>query len=338
MGFKDNNLSNEAAEMDFGVAFKSIEDELETDSDIEFDEDIEETGSTKSKESEFFSSELMSEYLKTIGNIPLLTVEQEIETARKVKEGDKKARELMITSNLRLVVNIAKHYKNPNIDPMDLIQEGNQGLMTAVERFDVDKGYKFSTYATWWIKQAITRYIMNCGRTIRIPVHAMELHSKVDRCRKKLSQELFREPTPAEIAESMSIEESKVIHILNVTEEIKSLDSPVKVDDGHEDSVLGDFIADISLTPEEKYYQTELHGIIMEILFDKKADGKDKFTDREREIILKRFGFYGGEYTLERLGKEMGVTRERVRQIEAKAMRKLRMPSNSRKLKSFLDK
>ena len=342
MGFKDNKLKEEAAEMDFGVAFKSVGDEIDTDSDIEIDIEIdadnEETNSDKSKETEFFKNELIVEYLKTLGDIPLLTIEQEIETARKVKEGDKKARELMIVSNLKLVVNIAKHYRVPGIEPMDLIQEGNQGLMTAVERFDVDKGYKFSTYATWWIKQAISRYIMNCGRTIRIPVHVLELHQRVEKCRKKLLQELFREPTPAEIAEKMSIDESKITHILNVTEELKSLDSPVKADDGHEDSVIGDFIADTSLTPEEEYYQTELHDTIMKILLEKKPDGKDKFTPREREIVLKRFGFYGGEYTLEQLGQEMGVTRERIRQIEAKAIKKLRMPSTSRRLKPFLDK
>lgn len=326
MRFKDSRLDSKT---EFEEEFKS--DNI-NDGSIEIEDD-------NNKDDVFFRNEIMADYLKEIGSIPLLTAEQEVDVAKKVRDGDKEAKELMIKSNLRLVVNIAKRYKVKNLDPMDIIQEGNQGLMTAVDRFDVDKGYRFSTYATWWIKQAIIRYIMNCGRTIRIPVHVLEVYNKIDKCSKKLRQELYREPTIAEIADILSLEEYKVYHIINVADEIKSLDCPIAAEDGHEDSVLGDFIADDkSLSVEEHYEKIELHNSILEILHEKKSNGKDIFDAREREVILKRFGFYNKDYTLELISKEWGVTRERVRQVESRAIKKLRKSNSVKRLKDFLYK
>lgn len=313
--------------------------EYEIEDDNEEREDTNEYIEEISSDSFQKIDEIFSLYLKDIGKIPLLTPEQEIETAKKIKEGDKEAKQLMINSNLRLVVNIAKHYKVNGVDPMDLVQEGNQGLITAVERYDVDKGYRFSTYATWWIKQAITRYIMNNGRTIRIPVHAMETYSKIEKCRKKLEQEMYREPTVAEIAEHLHMEEDKVTQIMNTISDIRSLDAPINSDEDGDESTLGEFIStDTWLSPEEQYDNIELHKVIMEILNEKKADGNDRFDSREKEVIMRRFGFYGRTYTLEEVGKQMGVTRERIRQIESKVIKKLRMPNTSKKLEPFLNK
>lgn len=313
--------------------------EYEMEDDNEDKEDTDEYTAEISSESFQKIDEIFSIYLKDIGKIPLLTPEQEIETAKKVKEGDKEAKQLMINSNLRLVVNIAKHYKVNGVDPMDLVQEGNQGLITAVERYDVDKGYRFSTYATWWIKQAITRYIMNNGRTIRIPVHAMETYSKIEKCRKKLEQEIYREPTVTEIAEHLHMEEDKVTQIINIMSDIRSLDAPINSDEDGDESTLGEFVStDTWLSPEEQYYNTELHEVIMGILNEKKVDGNDRFNSREKEVIMRRFGFYGRTYTLEEVGQEMGVTRERIRQIESKVIKKLRMPNTSKKLEPFLNK
>lgn len=313
--------------------------EYEMEDDNEDKEDTDEYTAEISSESFQKIDEIFSIYLKDIGKIPLLTPEQEIETAKKVKEGDKEAKQLMINSNLRLVVNIAKHYKVNGVDPMDLVQEGNQGLITAVERYDVDKGYRFSTYATWWIKQAITRYIMNNGRTIRIPVHAMETYSKIEKCRKKLEQEIYREPTVTEIAEHLHMEEDKVTQIINIMSDIRSLDAPINSDEDGDESTLGEFVStDTWLSPEEQYYNTELHEVIMGILNEKKIDGNDRFNSREKEVIMRRFGFYGRTYTLEEVGQEMGVTRERIRQIESKVIKKLRMPNTSKKLEPFLNK
>lgn len=313
--------------------------EYEMEDDNEDKENTDEYTAEISSESFQKIDEIFSIYLKDIGKIPLLTPEQEIETAKKVKEGDKEAKQLMINSNLRLVVNIAKHYKVNGVDPMDLVQEGNQGLITAVERYDVDKGYRFSTYATWWIKQAITRYIMNNGRTIRIPVHAMETYSKIEKCRKKLEQEIYREPTVTEIAEHLHMEEDKVTQIINIMSDIRSLDAPINSDEDGDESTLGEFVStDTWLSPEEQYYNTELHEVIMGILNEKKVDGNDRFNSREKEVIMRRFGFYGRTYTLEEVGQEMGVTRERIRQIESKVIKKLRMPNTSKKLEPFLNK
>lgn len=326
--------------------YKSDDDSYELDEiDYEIEDDNEDKEDTDEYTAEISSEsfqkidEIFSIYLKDIGKIPLLTPEQEIETAKKVKEGDKEAKQLMINSNLRLVVNIAKHYKVNGVDPMDLVQEGNQGLITAVERYDVDKGYRFSTYATWWIKQAITRYIMNNSRTIRIPVHAMETYSKIEKCRKKLEQEIYREPTVTEIAEHLHMEEDKVTQIINTMSDIRSLDAPINSDEDGDESTLGEFVStDTWLSPEEQYYNTELHEVIMGILNEKKVDGNDRFNSREKEVIMRRFGFYGRTYTLEEVGQQMGVTRERIRQIESKVLKKLRMPNTSKKLEPFLNK
>ena len=313
--------------------------EYEIEDDNEEREDTNEYIEGVSSDSFQKIDEIFSLYLKDIGKIPLLTPEQEIETAKKIKEGDKEAKQLMINSNLRLVVNIAKHYKVNGIDPMDLVQEGNQGLITAVDRYDVDKGYRFSTYATWWIKQAITRYIMNNGRTIRIPVHAMESYNKIEKCRKKLEQEIYREPTVAEIAEHLHMEEDKVTQIINTMSDVRSLDAPINSDEDGDESTLGEFVStDTWLSPEEQYDNIELHKVIMEILNEKKADGTDRFNSREKEVIMRRFGFYGRTYTLEEVGQQMGVTRERIRQIESKVIKKLRMPTTSKKLEPFLNK
>ena len=313
--------------------------EYEIEDDNEEREDTNEYIEGVSSDSFQKIDEIFSLYLKDIGKIPLLTPEQEIETAKKIKEGDKEAKQLMINSNLRLVVNIAKHYKVNGIDPMDLVQEGNQGLITAVDRYDVDKGYRFSTYATWWIKQAITRYIMNNGRTIRIPVHAMESYNKIEKCRKKLEQEIYREPTVAEIAEHLHMEEDKVTQIINTMSDVRSLDAPINSDEDGDESTLGEFVSpDTWLSPEEQYDNIELHKVIREILNEKKADGTDRFNSREKEVIMRRFGFYGRTYTLEEVGQQMGVTRERIRQIESKVIKKLRMPTTSKKLEPFLNK
>lgn len=313
--------------------------EYEMEDDNEEREDNDEYTTEDSRDSFQKIDEIFSIYLKDIGKIPLLTPEQEIETAKKIKEGNEEAKQLMINSNLRLVVNIAKHYRVNGIDPMDLVQEGNQGLITAVDRYDVDKGYKFSTYATWWIKQAITRYIMNNGRTIRIPVHAVETYNKIEKCRKKLEQELYREPTVAEIAEHLHMEEDKVTQIINTMSDIRSLDAPINSDEDGGESTLGEFVStDTWLSPEEQYDNTELHEVIMGILNEKKVDGNDRFNSREKEVIMRRFGFYGRTYTLEEVGQEMGVTRERIRQIESKVLKKLRMPNTSKKLEPFLNK
>ena len=313
--------------------------EYEMEDDNEEREDNDEYTTEDSRDSFQKIDEIFSIYLKDIGKIPLLTHEQEIETAKKIKEGNEEAKQLMINSNLRLVVNIAKHYRVNGIDPMDLVQEGNQGLITAVDRYDVDKGYKFSTYATWWIKQAITRYIMNNGRTIRIPVHAVETYNKIGKCRNKLEQELYREPTVAEIAEHLHMEEDKVTQIINTMSDIRSLDAPINSDEDGDKSTLGEVVStDTWLSPEEQYDNTELHEVIMGILNEKKVDGNDRFNSREKEVIMRRFGFYGRTYTLEEVGQEIGVTRERIRQIESKVIKKLRMPNTSKKLEPFLNK
>lgn len=334
----DNSTVNEKDIINNGINEKEYDfDELEYE--MEENESDDNTSLSSDEQSQNLGDSFYN-YLKEIGNFPLLTPEQEIEAARKAQAGDNDARELMINSNLRLVVSIAKHYRGSGLEMLDLVQEGNQGLMTAIDKFDVDKGFKFSTYATWWIKQAISRYIMNCGRTIRVPVHMMEQHNRVERCRKKLEQELYREPTVVEIAKELDITEEKVLQVLHTMEDVKSLDSPIKADDSSGDeSTLGEFIAaDDWLNPEDQYSITELRNVILEILNEKKPDGSDKFSDREKEVIFKRFGFYGKPYTLEEVGRDMRVTRERIRQIEAKALRKLRMPKTQDKLAAFLNK
>ena len=267
-------------------------------------------------------------YLKEIGKIPLLSMEEEIELAKSMELGSEDARKRLAESNLRLVVSIAKRYVGRGMLFLDLIQEGNLGLIKAVEKFDYTKGYKFSTYATWWIRQAITRAIADQARTIRIPVHMVETINKLIRVSRQLLQELGREPTPEEIAEEMNMPVERVREILKISQEPVSLETPIGEE---EDSHLGDFIQDDNVpVPADAAAFTLLKEQLVEVL--------STLTDREQKVLRLRFGLDDGRArTLEEVGKEFNVTRERIRQIEAKALRKLRHPSRSRKLKDYLD-
>ena len=267
-------------------------------------------------------------HLKEIGKVPLLSAEEEIELAQKMELGDQDAKKRLAEANLRLVVSIAKRYVGRGMLFLDLIQEGNLGLIKAVEKFDYRKGYKFSTYATWWIRQAITRAIADQARTIRIPVHMVETINKLIRVSRQLLQELGREPTPEEIAEEMSLPVERVREILKISQEPVSLETPIGEE---EDSHLGDFIQDDNVpVPADAAAFTLLKEQLVEVL--------GTLTDREQKVLRLRFGLDDGRArTLEEVGKEFNVTRERIRQIEAKALRKLRHPSRSRKLKDYLD-
>ena len=267
-------------------------------------------------------------YLKEIGKVPLLSAEEEIELAQKMEEGDEEAKKKLAEANLRLVVSIAKRYVGRGMLFLDLIQEGNLGLIKAVEKFDYRKGYKFSTYATWWIRQAITRAIADQARTIRIPVHMVETINKLIRVSRQLLQELGREPLPEEIAEEMNMPVERVREILKISQEPVSLETPIGEE---EDSHLGDFIQDDNVpVPADAAAFTLLKEQLVEVL--------STLTDREQKVLRLRFGLDDGRArTLEEVGKEFNVTRERIRQIEAKALRKLRHPSRSRKLKDYLD-
>ena len=267
-------------------------------------------------------------YLKEIGKVPLLSAEEEIELAKKMEQGDENAKKRLAEANLRLVVSIAKRYVGRGMLFLDLIQEGNLGLIKAVEKFDYRKGYKFSTYATWWIRQAITRAIADQARTIRIPVHMVETINKLIRVSRQLLQELGREPTPEEIAEEMDMPVDRVREILKISQEPVSLETPIGEE---EDSHLGDFIQDDNVpVPADAAAFTLLKEQLVEVL--------GTLTEREQKVLRLRFGLDDGRArTLEEVGKEFNVTRERIRQIEAKALRKLRHPSRSRKLKDYLD-
>jgi len=267
-------------------------------------------------------------YLKEIGKVPLLSAEEEIELAKRMAEGDEDAKKRLAEANLRLVVSIAKRYVGRGMLFLDLIQEGNLGLIKAVEKFDYQKGFKFSTYATWWIRQAITRAIADQARTIRIPVHMVETINKLIRVSRQLLQELGREPLPEEIAEELDMPVERVREILKISQEPVSLETPIGEE---EDSHLGDFIQDDNVpVPAEAAAATLLKEQLGEVL--------DTLTDREQKVLRLRFGMNDGrERTLEEVGKEFDVTRERIRQIEAKALRKLRHPSRSRKLRDYLD-
>ncbi|MTI66012.1 MAG: RNA polymerase sigma factor RpoD [Firmicutes bacterium] len=267
-------------------------------------------------------------YLKEIGKVPLLTADEEKDLAQKMEEGDFLAKRRLAEANLRLVVSIAKRYVGRGMLFLDLIQEGNMGLMKAVEKFDYRKGYKFSTYATWWIRQAITRAIADQARTIRIPVHMVETINKLIRVSRQLLQDLGREPTPEEIAEEMNLDEEKVREIIKIAQEPVSLETPIGEE---EDSHLGDFIPDDDAqAPSEAATFTLLKEQLVDVL--------DTLTPREQKVLRLRFGLDDGRArTLEEVGKEFDVTRERIRQIEAKALRKLRHPSRSKKLKDFLE-
>lgn len=266
-------------------------------------------------------------YLKEIGNVPLLTTEQEVELAKRVEAGDEEAKKQLTEANLRLVVSIAKKYVGRGMPFLDLIQEGNMGLMKAVDKFDYTKGYKFSTYATWWIRQAITRGIADTGRTIRVPVHMVETINKTLRMTRTLLQELGREPTPEEVAERLNVSVSRVREVLKISRDPVSLDTPIGEED---DSHLGDFIEDDSaLSPADSAAFSMLRAELSTAL--------ESLTERERQVVKLRFGLEDGRArTLEEVGKEFNVTRERIRQIEAKALRKLRHPSRSKRLKDFL--
>lgn len=267
-------------------------------------------------------------YLKEIGRVPLLTAEEEVALALKIEEGDQEAKQRLAEANLRLVVSIAKRYVGRGMQFLDLIQEGNMGLMKAVEKFDYRKGFKFSTYATWWIRQAITRAIADQARTIRIPVHMVETINKLIRIQRQLLQDLGREPTPEEIGAEMDLPTEKVREILKIAQEPVSLETPIGEED---DSHLGDFIEDQDATSPAEHAAYEL-------LKEQLEDVLDTLTDREENVLRLRFGIDDGRTrTLEEVGKVFGVTRERIRQIEAKALRKLRHPSRSKQLKDFLE-
>lgn len=267
-------------------------------------------------------------YLKEIGRVPLLTADEEVSLALKIEQGDQEAKQRLAEANLRLVVSIAKRYVGRGMQFLDLIQEGNMGLMKAVEKFDYRKGFKFSTYATWWIRQAITRAIADQARTIRIPVHMVETINKLIRVQRQLLQELGKEPTPEQIAEKMEMPTEKVREILKIAQEPVSLETPIGEED---DSHLGDFIEDQEATSPAEHAAYEL-------LKEQLEDVLDTLTDREENVLRLRFGIDDGRTrTLEEVGKVFGVTRERIRQIEAKALRKLRHPSRSKQLKDFLE-
>ena len=267
-------------------------------------------------------------YLKEIGNIPLLTAEEEVFLAQRIEKGDEQARKQLIEANLRLVVSIAKKYVGRGMSFLDLIQEGNMGLMKAVEKFDYKKGNKFSTYSTWWIRQAITRGIADTAKTIRVPVHMVETINKTLRTSRMLLQELGREPTNEEIAKKMNMPVAKIDEILKTSRDPVSLDTPIGEE---EDSHLGDFIQDEHIpVPADEAAHTLLREQLEKVM--------DTLSEREQKVLALRFGLEDGKpHTLEEVGREFQVTRERIRQIEAKALRKLRHPTRSRKLRDFLE-
>ena len=305
------------------------EDEIDGDSEeVTGGEDIEEILKDSTIAKELTINDPVRMYLKEIGKISLLSLEEETSLSERIVNGDEEAKNILAESNLRLVVSIAKRYVGRGMLFLDLIQEGNIGLMKAVEKFDAEKGYKFSTYATWWIRQAITRAIADQARTIRVPVHMVETINKLSRCQRQLTLELNREPTDEEIAKKMNTTPDKIREVLKIAQDPVSLETPIGEED---DSHLGDFVKDErSMSPEEY--------TIHEMLKDEISDVLLTLTEREEQVLRLRFGLDDGSCkTLEEVGQMFGVTRERIRQIEAKALRKLRHPSRSRKLKDFLN-
>ena len=270
-------------------------------------------------------------YLREIGKIPLLSAEEEMDLARRIIEGDKKAKDKMAEANMRLVVSIAKRYSGRGLDFLDLIQEGNTGLLRAVEKFDPDKGFKFSTYATWWIRQAITRAIADQARTIRIPVHMVETINKLLRTQRRMTQELNREPTIEELSKELDMEPEKIEYVIKIKQDISSLDAGVGRDGEDDDSVLQDFIVDEdTVSPEDSASNQLLKEQVQDML--------SSLSDREQKIVRMRFGLDNGKnHTLEEVGQEFAVTRERIRQIEAKALAKLRKHKDAKKLYEYLD-
>ncbi len=293
---------------------EDTEEEIATNTAVYLDDDI--------------ADDSVRLYLREIGKIPLLSADEELELAKRVVAGDLDAKEKMAEANMRLVVSIAKRYVGRGLDLLDLIQEGNTGLLRAVEKFDPDKGFKFSTYATWWIRQAITRAIADQARTIRIPVHMVETINKLLRTQRRLTQELNREPTNDEIAQAMEIDVDKVEHIMKIKQDISSLDASIR--DDEEDSVLADFIEDEdTISPEESATGQLLKEHVKEMLA--------ALTEREQKILRLRFGLEDGKsHTLEEVGQEFSVTRERIRQIEAKALAKLRKHRDAKKLHDYI--
>jgi RNA polymerase primary sigma factor len=304
------------------------DDEPDDDILLELEDDVDVIAEAEdlSNMTSTISDDPVKQYLKEIGSYPLLSVAEEIELAKKIEHGDSMAKQILAESNLRLVVSIAKRYVGRGLSFLDLIQEGNLGLIKAVDKFDYNKGYKFSTYATWWIRQAITRSIADQSRTIRIPVHMSEVINKTYRVSRNLLQELGREPSEQELADAMNLPIEKVREILKVSADPISLDTPIGEED---DSHLGDFIKDDTIMgPEDAASYAVLQDQIGKLL--------DTLTDREQRVLILRFGLQDGRSrTLEEVGKEFNVTRERIRQIEAKALRKLRHPSRARMLKGY---
>lgn len=303
----EKNFTNDWAE-------EVEEEEIATNTAVYLDDDI--------------ADDSVRLYLREIGKIPLLSSEEELALAQRVVSGEKDAKDKMAEANMRLVVSIAKRYVGRGLDLLDLIQEGNTGLLRAVEKFDPDKGFKFSTYATWWIRQAITRAIADQARTIRIPVHMVETINKLLRTQRRLTQELNREPSNEEIAKAMEIDVDKVEHIMKIKQDISSLDASIR--DDEEDSVLADFIEDEdTVSPEE--------SATGQLLKEQVKDMLSALTDREQKILKLRFGLEDGKsHTLEEVGQEFSVTRERIRQIEAKALAKLRKHRDAKKLHDYI--
>jgi len=302
-------------------AIEPLPDELE-------DEEWEEDTTTAPAYLDDIADDSVRLYLREIGKIPLLTPDEELALAKRVKTGEKKAKDQMAEANMRLVVSIAKRYSGRGLDFLDLIQEGNTGLLRAVEKFDPDKGFKFSTYATWWIRQAITRAIADQARTIRIPVHMVETINKLLRTQRRMTQELNREPTIEELAAEMEMEPEKIEYVMKIKQDITSLDASVRDDD--DESVLSDFIEDADAkTPDE--------SAAIQLLKEQVKKMLSVLTEREQKILKMRFGLEDGKsHTLEEVGQEFSVTRERIRQIEAKALSKLRKHKDSKKLYEYL--
>jgi len=319
---KDDVLDAKDLVMDFD---EPESDELEDEEELS-DEDL----AITAENVDSFADDSVRLYLREIGKIPLLSAEEEADLAQRIVKGDKKAKDKMVESNMRLVVSIAKRYGGRGLDFLDLIQEGNTGLLRAVEKFDPEKGFKFSTYATWWIRQAITRAIADQARTIRIPVHMVETINKVLRTTRKLTTELNREPTNEEIAKELDMEPEKIDYVMRIKQDIASLDASVGREGDDEDSVLGDFVEDEERdSPEDSAANQILKEQLAEIL--------STLSEREQKIIRLRFGIGGGRpHTLEEVGNEFAVTRERIRQIEAKALSKLRKNKDTKKLHEYL--
>jgi len=330
----DDDLHEEEQEQDSGSLTLNDAAAKIADADEPDAEELEETEDWQTDKPQTFFDDVSDDsvrlYLREIGKIPLLNAQEELALAQKVVAGDKRAKDQMAEANMRLVVSIAKRYSGRGLDFLDLIQEGNTGLLRAVEKFDPDKGFKFSTYATWWIRQAITRAIADQARTIRIPVHMVETINKLLRTQRRMTQELNREPTIEELGKELEMEPEKVEYVMKIKQDIHSLDAGVGRDEGDDDSTLSDFIEDEDATsPEDSAAGQLLKEQVQDIL--------GVLTEREQKIVKMRFGLEDGKsHTLEEVGQEFAVTRERIRQIEAKALTKLRKHKDAKKLYEYL--